>query len=42
MTMLLTDLADLTVAIGAGVTVGLMLRFKRLGPTEPDWQAPDR
>ncbi|VVT29491.1 SulP family inorganic anion transporter [Hoeflea sp. EC-HK425] len=42
MTLLLTVLADLTVAIGAGVAVGLMLRLRRRGTPEPDWQAPDR
>ena len=42
MTLTLTVLADLTVAIGAGVVVGLMLRLKRRGTPEPDWHAPDR
>ena len=42
MTLLLTVLADLTVAIGAGVAVGLMLRLKRRGAPDSDWQAPDR
>jgi SulP family sulfate permease len=42
MTLLLTVLADLTVAIGAGVAVGLMLQLKRRGEPESDWQAPDR
>jgi SulP family sulfate permease len=42
MTLLLTVLADLTVAIGAGVAVGLMLQLKRRGAPESDWQAPDR
>lgn len=41
MTLLLTVLADLTVAIAAGVTVGLMLQLKRRGAPESDWQAPD-
>ena len=34
-------LADLTVAIGAGVAVGLMIRLKRRGAPE-SWHAPDR
>ncbi|OCW55939.1 SulP family inorganic anion transporter [Hoeflea olei] len=42
MTLVLTVLADLTVAIGAGVAVGLMLRLKRRGLPESDWHAPDR
>lgn len=42
MTLLLTVLADLTVAIGAGVALGLMLQLKRRGAPESDWQAPDR
>jgi len=42
MTLILTVLADLTVAIGAGVAVGLMLRLRRRGAPEPDWHAPDR
>lgn len=42
MTLALTVLADLTVAIGAGVTVGLLLRLRRRGTPEPDWHTPDR
>ena len=42
MTLVLTVVADLTVAIGAGVAVGLMLRLKRRGAPESDWHAPDR
>ncbi|MBA68809.1 MAG: sulfate permease [Rhizobiales bacterium] len=42
MTLLLTVLADLTIAIGAGVTVGLMLRLRRRKTPEPDWKVPDR
>lgn len=42
MTLALTVLADLTVAIGAGVAVGLMLRLRRRGTPEADWHAPDR
>ena len=42
MTLVLTVLADLTVAIGAGVAVGLMLRLTRRGTPEPDWHTPER
>lgn len=42
MTLILTVLADLTVAIGAAVAVGLMIRLTRRGAPEPDWHAPDR
>jgi len=42
MTLLLTVLADLTVAIGAGVAVGLALRLVRRKTPEPDWNVPDR
>jgi SulP family sulfate permease len=42
MTLALTVLADLTVAIGAGVAIGLMLRLHRRGASESDWRAPDR
>lgn len=42
MTLALTVVTDLTVAIGAGVAVGLMLRLHRRGTPEPDWQPPDR
>ncbi|MAZ83694.1 MAG: sulfate permease [Hoeflea sp.] len=42
MTLLLTVLADLTIAIGAGVAVGLMLRLRRRKTPEPDWKVPDR
>lgn len=42
MTLVLTVLADLTVAIGAGVAVSLMLRLTHRGAPESDWQAPDR
>ncbi|WP_420407466.1 SulP family inorganic anion transporter [Hoeflea sp.] len=42
MTLALTVITDLTVAIGAGVAVGLMLRLHRRGTPEPDWQPPDR
>lgn len=42
MTLALTVVADLTIAIGAGVTVGLLLRLKRRGAPESDWHTPDR
>ena len=42
MTLLLTVLADLTIAIAAGVGVGLMLRLRRRKAPEPDWKVPDR
>lgn len=42
MTLVLTVLADLTVAIGAGVAVGLMLRLRRRKTPEPHWHTPDR
>lgn len=42
MTLVLTVLTDLSVAIGAGVTVGLLLCLKRRGAPESNWQPPDR
>lgn len=43
MTLLLTVLADLTVAIGAGVIAGLLLRLARRGAqTDSDWTPPER
>ncbi len=42
MTLVLTVFGDLTIAIGAGVAVGLMLRFVRRKTPEPDWHMPDR
>lgn len=42
MTFALTVLADLTIAIGAGVAVGLALRLSRRGTPEPDWHTPER
>lgn len=42
LTMLLTVFVDLTVAIGCGVAVGLiMCRFRR-GAAGGDWHPPDR
>ncbi|MFN3208106.1 MAG: SulP family inorganic anion transporter [Roseovarius sp.] len=42
LTMVLTVLADLTVAIGVGVTLGLALRLHRRNVPPPDWSDPDR
>lgn len=39
-TLLLTVLADLTIAIGTGVLLGLILR--RFQPRPENWTAPDR
>jgi SulP family sulfate permease len=41
MTMVLTVLVDLTVAIGAGVALGLAIRLSRRG-SDSDWTPPDR
>jgi SulP family sulfate permease len=42
LTMALTVLADLTVAIGVGVVLGLALRLRDQGQTSPQWHQPDR
>lgn len=42
MTMILTVLADLTVAIGVGVALGLALRLQRRDIPESEWSEPDR
>ncbi|MEY8841452.1 SulP family inorganic anion transporter [Cribrihabitans sp. XS_ASV171] len=42
LTMVLTVLADLTVAIGVGVALGLALRLQRRRVPPPDWSDPDR
>jgi SulP family sulfate permease len=42
LTLLLTVLADLTVAIGVGVALGLALRLRRRGVPPADWSQPDR
>lgn len=42
LTMLLTVLADLTVAIGVGVVLGLALRLRDQGQTTAQWRQPDR
>lgn len=41
LTMVLTVFADLTVAIGVGVTLGLLLRLRQARPPS-DWTPPDR
>jgi SulP family sulfate permease len=42
LTMILTVLADLTVAIGIGVALGLALRLQRGNETDSDWSEPER
>ncbi len=42
LTMILTVLADLTVAIGAGVALGLALRLQRRNSPASEWSEPDR
>ena len=42
LTMALTVLADLTVAIGVGVALGLAFRLQRRNSPEADWSEPDR
>ncbi|QFT99251.1 C4-dicarboxylic acid transporter DauA [Roseovarius sp. THAF8] len=42
LTMVLTVLADLTVAIGVGVALGLALRLHRRDVPASDWSEPDR
>jgi SulP family sulfate permease len=42
LTLLLTVLADLTVAIGVGVALGLALRLRRRGVPPADWSPPER
>jgi sulfate permease, SulP family len=41
-TLVLTVLADLTVAIGVGVALGLALRLRRRDIPPSDWSTPDR
>jgi SulP family sulfate permease len=38
----LTVVADLTVAIGTGVAIGLALRLRRRNVPPSDWSAPER
>ena len=42
LTMILTVLADLTIAIGVGVILGLALRLQRRNLPESDWSEPER
>lgn len=42
LTLLLTVLADLTVAIGVGVVVGLALRLRQGEAKPPEWDKPER
>ncbi len=42
LTMVLTVLADLTVAIGVGVALGLAFRLQRRKAPASDWSEPDR
>jgi SulP family sulfate permease len=42
LTMVLTVIADLTVAIGVGVALGLALRLQRRNAPDSDWSEPDR
>lgn len=42
LTLVLTVVADLTIAIGVGVVLGLLIRLARRKTPEPDWRAPDR
>jgi len=42
LTMILTVLADLTIAIGVGVILGLALRLQRRNVPESDWSEPER
>lgn len=41
-TLLLTVLVDLTVAIGTGVTIGLALKLREKNQIKSDWIGPDR
>jgi SulP family sulfate permease len=40
--MVLTVIADLTVAIGVGVALGLALRMRRRKVPPSDWSEPER
>lgn len=42
LTMILTVLADLTIAIGVGVAIGLALRLWRRDVPPADWKTPER
>lgn len=41
-TLSLTVLVDLSVAIGTGVLLGLLLQLKKSGVAPPDWDTPER
>lgn len=42
LTLVLTVFTDLTIAIGTGVAVGLILRRLRVGAVDEEWHQPDR
>ena len=42
LTMVLTVVADLTIAIGTGVAIGLALRLQRRKVPPADWTPPER
>ncbi|MFN4113512.1 MAG: SulP family inorganic anion transporter [Sphingomonadaceae bacterium] len=42
LTLVLTVVADLTIAIGTGVALGLLLRLKNSGIKLPEWNGPER
>ncbi|MCZ8135837.1 MAG: SulP family inorganic anion transporter [Porphyrobacter sp.] len=42
LTLVLTVVADLTVAIGTGVALGLLLRLRQRRASPPDWKGPER
>lgn len=42
MTLVLTVVADLTIAIGVGVAAGLALRLRRRDVPRADWPVPER
>ncbi|WP_086617770.1 SulP family inorganic anion transporter [Erythrobacter tepidarius] len=41
LTLVLTVVADLTVAIGTGVALGLLLRLRQYRVNPPDWEGPE-
>ncbi|MCB2067853.1 MAG: SulP family inorganic anion transporter [Erythrobacter sp.] len=42
LTLVLTVFADLTIAIGTGVALGLVLRLRKSDSPPPEWSEPDR
>ena len=42
LTLVLTVVADLTVAIGTGVALGLLLQLRQRRASPPDWKGPER